>query len=146
METASLVGVWRLVSTRKRNLLTQAEEPWGRYTQGLLVYTPDLYMSSVMSVPGRAPFPDDDPRKVPAETQAKVYSGYMSYFGRFAVEGDSVAHFVEMSLFPNWIGTIQRRNARLSGKTLLLSTQPAEIDGAMRVYELLWHRAEDQPA
>lgn len=48
---------------------------------------------------------------------------------------------MELSLFPNWIGQVQQRIARLDGDTLHLSTyQPMLARGREVIAHLRWKR------
>ncbi len=52
-------------------------------------------------------------------------AGYLAYAGSYTLDGMTVTHHVEMSLFPNWIGTDQvRAIAILENGDLELSTPP----------------------
>ena len=46
-----------------------------------------------------------------------------------------------MSLFPNWVGTDQRRHVAFDGDQLTLSTPPMPFSGRTRVYRAVWRRA-----
>ena len=61
---------------------------------------------------------------------------------RYAYDGTDVVHTVEMSLYPNWVGTRQLRHVRLSddGNTLELSTDPLTLDGRRATQRLTWLR------
>jgi hypothetical protein len=48
----------------------------------------------------------------------------MAYCGRYEVHGDHVVHHIEQSLFPNWVGTSQKRFIELEGDRLTLTTDP----------------------
>jgi hypothetical protein len=41
--------------------------------------------------------------------------GFVAYGGRYSFSGDRVIHHVEMSLFPNWVGSDQERTVSLTG-------------------------------
>jgi Lipocalin-like domain len=49
-------------------------------------------------------------------------------------------HYVELSLFPNWVGTTQERFLDLEGSTLTLSTDPVLYAGQQRRAYLVWER------
>uniref|UniRef100_A0A1I7YD31 HTH gntR-type domain-containing protein n=1 Tax=Steinernema glaseri TaxID=37863 RepID=A0A1I7YD31_9BILA len=54
-----------------------------------------------------------------------------------------VTHFVDMSLYPDWVGVPQLRLARFTQDSLELSTRdPVMVAGTLGVGTLLWHRAE----
>ena len=50
-------------------------------------------------------------------------------------------HHVELSLFPNWVGTDQQRSVELSGDRLILS-QPLLLAGTQQVPRLVWERVD----
>jgi hypothetical protein len=51
-----------------------------------------------------------------------------------------VAHDIELSLVPSWVGRRQQRFARLEGDTLELSGQPILLLGETRTACLTWRR------
>ena len=69
----------------------------------------------------------------------------MAYSGRYRVEGDDVVHTVEMSLYPDWNGTEQRRHVRLDDARLrlTLSTDPTPAGEATQRHRLDWERVTD---
>ena len=70
------------------------------------------------------------------EEYLAAVAGYMSYSGRYAVEGDAVIHEISVSLFPNWIGKKQKRFFRCDGDLLVLRTSSLLTDGEMQQAEL----------
>jgi hypothetical protein len=59
-----------------------------------------------------------------------------------------VIHEVEVSLFPNWIGTVQIREMEWApndrgGQDLLLSAQSTSRKGEIVTNRLIWRRLED---
>lgn len=57
-------------------------------------------------------------------------------------------HEVEVSLFPNWIGTVQIREMEWApndrgGQDLLLSAQSTSRKGEIVTNRLIWRRLED---
>ena len=47
------------------------------------------------------------------DTRARAaFATFIAYGGRYEVTGDTVAHHVETSLFPNWVGTRQAAAGR----------------------------------
>jgi hypothetical protein len=41
--------------------------------------------------------------------------GFVACAGRYTFHGDPVVHHVELSLFPNWVGSDQERSVQLAG-------------------------------
>ncbi len=133
-----LVGVWRLVSFETRGPGNAVRYPFGRDAAGLLVYTATGHMSGQLMRRGRTVF---DSSTITGGSDAEVSSaarGYVAYAGTYDVDDAQgvVTHHVTMSLFPNLVGTDQRRALSLEGDTLELRTPPE--DG--RTMILRWER------
>jgi Lipocalin-like domain len=47
---------------------------------------------------------------------------------------------VELSLFPNWVGSDQERLVELRGNRLRLSTRPVLLGGVQQTAHLIWER------
>jgi hypothetical protein len=55
-----LVGAWELTSFIERDIATGVENhPFGKHPQGLILYTPDGYVSAQLQRPERPPFADE---------------------------------------------------------------------------------------
>lgn len=115
---------------------------------GLLTYSSDGTMVAVMGRGGRPPFASDDVTGGTVEERAAAFASCIAYGGSFQVDGDQVTHRVEVSLFPNWIGTEQRRRWEVSadGELLTLTSPPLVLGGATRVQRLVWKRRGAQPS
>jgi len=139
---SALVGAWHLQSYQALGLDgTDLLEPLGDHPEGIIMYTPDGYMSATMMNPDRPPFSVSDPHQAPDDELAAAAGGYMSYAGPFTVDGDVVAHHVEVSLMPNWIDGVQYRRAELDDSTLVLRpTEPIRMGGKLRNATLVWQR------
>ena len=117
--------------------------PMGDAPTGLLAYTDGGTMVALMSPADRSrPFGSDDLTGGTPGEQASAFSTFVAYAGRYRVEGDTIIHTVETSLFPNWVGTVQRRRWTLSddGGTLTLESPPIALRGVTRRQLLTWAR------
>ena len=144
MLRTNLVGAWTLQSYQSTAVDgSDVSYPLGADAQGIIMYTPDGYMSAQLMRAGRTPFDRPDPHLAHDNELAAAASGYMSYGGPYTVENEGlIAHHVEVSLLPNWIGGIQYRSARLHGSQLELSPpKPLLIGGQLRIAKLTWRRA-----
>ena len=140
----SLVGDWRLRRWTSESDDGRTDLPLGEAPEGILVYTQGGTMITTIARSDRTPIASPDPlcggslpeRAATAET-------FIAYSGRFSYDGTDVTHTVEMSLYPNWVGTRQVRHVRLSadGDTLELSTDPFQLGGRRSVQRLTWVRA-----
>jgi hypothetical protein len=140
---ANLIGAWTLESYQSSSPDgSDVTYPLGVDARGIIMYTPDGYMSAQLMRADRTPFERDDPHHAPDNELAAAAGGYMSYGGPFSVVEDGlIAHHVEVSLLPNWIGGIQFRTAHLRDSHLELGPpEPIVIDGAPRNAKLVWRR------
>jgi hypothetical protein len=151
-----LIGAWKLVSyveepidppLRKGYGVTgdaAPDYPFGEDAQGIIMYTPDGFMSAQLSRRDRAPFASDDWSKGAPEEFATAASSYFAYTGPFHVDeaNQTLTHTMFISLFPNWTGQTQPRVARIDGDLLIITTEgPVESRGRMVKPCLRWKRA-----
>lgn len=143
---ARIVGTWSLIDYRR----TRGGDvifPFGTEPVGFLQYGADGRVSATLARADRPPLaaqPNPDWSGDPHEW-AKAAMTYVAYTGRYEVEGDRVAHFVDASLYPDWTGTTLTRWASLfeqDGETrlLLVTTPPDAPPGDSLVSHLLWRR------
>jgi hypothetical protein len=141
---ANLIGAWTLESYESRSLDgSNVIYPLGPDAQGIIMYTPDGYMSAQLMRADRTPFHRDDPHLARDEELVAAASGYLTYSGHYTIVNDGlIAHHVAVSLLPNWIGRIQYRLAHLHDSRLELSPpEPMLIHGERRNATLIWRRA-----
>ena len=53
-----------------------------------------------------------------------------------------IIHHLELSAFPNWVGTDQKRYFEFSGDRLTLKTPPLTLSGRDQVHRLIWKRLD----
>ena len=96
--------------------------PLGEDARGLILYTPDGYMSAQLMRVGRPAFASGD-WFVGTHQEFEKAAAYVAYSGRFHVDeaGGTVTHDVGLSFFPNWLGQAQIRSAELAGDVLRLT-------------------------
>ena len=141
-----LIGAWNLVSYVEKPVDGSAPfYPMGEKPEGMIMYTPDGYMSAQLMRPGRPPFASGDWfRGTEAEVRAEAM-GYIAYCGPFHTdeEKQTLTHSMTVSLFPNWLGQTQPRVVKIEGDTLHLSTaSPIRSGGKETSSYLIWKRAE----
>jgi len=140
MKEISLIGTWRLISFKSRTVDGQVTDPWGKNTVGYIMYNEDGYMSvSVMSA-NRSKFISGDMKGGTVEEKAAAAGTYISYCGKYEIQGDAIIHHIELSLFPNWVAVGQKRIFKLEDNKLSLSTSPALVDGVEQTFRLVWER------
>jgi hypothetical protein len=137
----SILGAWRLVAFTRRSAMRHTEDVFGPDPQGLLCYTADGGLSVVLSAADRITrFADDGFLSGTMAEKAAAYESYCSYAGRYTIDGDTITHHLDLSLFPNWRGSIQPRRWRFEEDCLVLTSQPIVADGQSWVYEARWRR------
>jgi lipocalin-like protein len=141
----ALVGAWRLVAWENRAADGQVTYPMGTDALGYLLYTADGRYSVTISRRGRAGFAAGDLLRATSEEQARAVEGFVAYAGRYRFHGDRVIHHVELSLFPNWVGSDQERWVELAGDRLTLSASPLLLAGKQQVPRLVWERVAPPP-
>ena len=70
---------------------------------------------------------------------------FLAYAGRYSFLGDRVIHHVELSLFPNWVGSDQERWVELVRDRLTLSASPVLLADNQQVARLVWERVDRPP-
>lgn len=140
MDGRDLLGTWKLRSYRLIGSRGRTRYPYGEDARGYILYGADGYMAvSIMSA-CRRPFAGSDILRRTTEEAAEATRTYLSYSGTFEVLPDRVIHHVELSLFPNWSGTVQERYYLLRGDELQLSTAPLLPETARPRAHLVWER------
>ncbi|MFG2359001.1 lipocalin-like domain-containing protein [Streptomyces sp. NPDC048521] len=138
-----LLGAWELVSYTATSTDGEVIHPLGPAPYGLIVYTPQGYMSAQLGRGDRTALRSARLEDASAEELARAAVGYLAYGGPFeVVDATTVEHHVTTSLFPNWIGRSQVRKVSFEGSLLKLAVAtPTRLWGAQRTAELTWRRA-----
>src|SRR5258707_9486382 len=114
---AKFVGVWKLISFEQRTTAGEVTYPMGRNPVGRLAYDASGHMTAQLMLPDRPKFQAPSKAGGAAEQKIAAFDGYVAYYGTYT--GDeahrTVIHHVEASLYPNWVGTEQRRFFEFKG-------------------------------
>lgn len=139
-----LVGTWRLLAWRRVAEDGTITYPLGEDAWGRLVYTPNGRMAVHIAAADRPRLETSDPPLGgDTEKRAAAYSTFLAYGGSYDLDGDTVVHRVEASLFPEWSGQVQRRPFTYENGELVLRTPPMEGAAGSVVNELAWAREAD---
>ncbi len=142
MNAPTVVGTWRLISWEASGPDGLAEHPMGERPEGLLVYGDDGTMMVLLGRSDRQRVSGNDVSGSGLEERAEAMRTFIAYGGRYEIQGSRVTHHVEMSLFPNWVGTRQVREVTFdeTGKVLRLTSPPLSVGGLPRSQQLTWER------
>ncbi len=137
MTAEKFVGTWKLISYEARFEDGRVEYPMGKDAVGRIIYTTEGYMSGhLMRKREEGEF---DINNVQSEVLNKI-TDHVSYTGRFEVRENTVVHFADISVFPNWVFSEQVRFFEFEGDKLKLSTGPLKINGETQFSHLIWER------
>ena len=141
-----LIGAWSLVSYEERPVDgSPSFFPMGTSPKGIIMYTPDGFMSAQLSKPDRKLFASGDWFKASDAEFRDEATSYIAYAGPFHVDEEKqhLTHSMFISLFPNWIDQTQPRVVRIEGDQLFLSTANPISSGGKTVNSYLaWRRAD----
>ena len=136
-----LIGTWRLVEWTLTLDGEPAAKPFGGVATGILMYTATGRMSATLMRTDRPELGSTTLASATVEQRAAAASGYLAYAGSYEVVDDEVHHHVEVSLFPDWVGGVQRRRVSWQdGDLVLSSVGTVTRDGKQAANRLRWRR------
>lgn len=139
-----LIGAWMLESYAEYPIDESAPfHPLGEDAKGIILYSPDGYMSAQVMRVGRPQFASGDwLRGTPDEYREAA--GYIAYAGRFQVDEEkrTLTHNMFVSFYPNWLGQTQLRTVELDDDLLILRPEkPIASAGKLVIPRIQWRRA-----
>ena len=136
-------GTWRLLSWKiKRANGDLTDSPLGPNALGCIMYDPGGQVSVAFMRPDRPNFASSHLTEATPEEIKSGFEGYISYCGSYEVNEQErfVIHRLQLSSFPNWVGTEQKRYFEFAGDRLTLRTPPLTFLGEAQVHSLIWQR------
>ena len=140
MKNDPLFGAWKLKSLETRASDGSVSYPWGKETLGYAVISPEGYFCVAIMNAERRRFSSNDIKGGSIEERADATDSYLSYAEPYIIENDKFRVKVEVSLFPNWIGTTQERNYKIEGKALSIVSAPTVAYGKEQRGHLIFER------
>jgi hypothetical protein len=139
-----LIGAWELIDVVEEPVDgSPARHPMGERPIGLILYTPDGYMSAQIMHRERAAVSGDWTDLTPEDYQREAMT-YFAYSGPYRVDEEKglLEHSMTVSLFPGWVGQTQPRGVEIDGDVLHLSTAAPTLSGGVVVMtHIRWRRA-----
>jgi hypothetical protein len=139
----TLYGTWRLLTWTREVVGTgERSDIFGTAPHGFITYTRDGRMSSIVVKENR--HKPTDLAKLTDIERAGLFTSMVAMAGAFTVDGNRVAHSIDISWNEAWTGTTQVRHFSIDGKRLTIRTDPAPspIDGKPSVATLIWEKVE----
>ena len=139
----AIVGTWTLVSYKHESFEGIIFYPMGPYALGRLIYTDRGYFSVMIMKADRRQFDVANVFDASAEEKLAASDGFIAYSGRYSFEDTKLVHQIDMSFFPNWIGTTHRGTAVLANDTLsITSAALSATAGAQDIAHIVWKKAD----
>lgn len=141
----TLLGYWNLIKFEAIADDGSVIYPYGKNVRGMLHYADNEIMSAQLGDAMRANFVEQDFRNAKPDEIIEAFRNYIAYFGKYSINENRkyIIHEIEMSLFPNWIGTRVKRNFELNGDILILSANKLDYDGVLRTPTLTWQKIKE---
>ena len=123
MNKNGLIGTWMFKSMVLKNDSGKTVHPYGKNLFGMLIYTPNGYMSALLMDPDRKKFASGDLKLGTQEEIKQAYERFDAYCGTYTVDEQksTITHHVKGAKFPNWVGTDQVRHFELKDDRLYIS-------------------------
>ncbi len=139
------IGTWRLVSAEARRPNGEViPYRYGAGSIGYIMYDATGHMAVQLMQPNRPKFASGNVDKGTPEEIKAAFDGYGGYFGTYEIHEDEgfVIHHVEGSLFPNNVGTDQKRFFEFSGDRLILKPPPQQAGNEQIAPHITWQRVK----
>lgn len=142
ISSPNLTGRWEVLSWEQAFDDGRRESPMGDQLNGFIQYTEDGGMACMIARAERPNFETGGQWNASNEEKARAYNSMLAYGGRYEIHGDVIHHMVDISMFPNWKGSVQKRQVTVNDDgTLTLSARLEEGTSQARTARLVWRRA-----
>lgn len=137
IQAEDLLGAWRLISWSLVYEDGRPDEyPVGRGAPGVLTYTPDGRMSTVLSRADRV-----KATPITMADKATAYEDTFAYAGSFEVRNGVVHHVIEIAHDPALVGNLVLRYGVIEDDRLTYKGSGADFSiGAKRYQKVIWQR------
>jgi hypothetical protein len=127
----ALIGVWRLREYSDVTEDTAARHPFGQDPDGLLIYTPDGFVSALLMARGRPNLSGNGFTEGTPDQYSAAGRSFIGYTGRYDVDEAKlvVTHRPTVAFVPNMIGSVQQRLVDLQGDVLVLTAEHVQAPG-----------------
>jgi len=138
-----IIGTWTLVSYKHESFEGIVFYPMGPYALGRLIYTDRGFFLVMIMKSNRRQFDVENLFEASAEEKLAASDGFIAYSGQYLFEDNKIVHQIDMSFFPNWIGTTQKSSAVLANDSLAITTAAlSSTSGTQDIAHILWKKAD----
>lgn len=140
---AALLGTWVLTDHAIEDAAGNVvERLFGDRPTGRLVYCGDGTVSVHLMSAGIRRLATHRVRGGTVQEKAAAYDGYLGYSGSWVLSGTTLVHHIDLSSFPNYVGTSQLRRIALIGDVLTLSSDPVQSEAGPVAAVATWRRPD----
>jgi len=142
----ALIGTWTLRSFTDISGDGPPRNPFGLRPEGLLIYTPDGFVSALLMTPGRPPLGGAGSTDGTPDQFKEAGSGFIGYSGRYEVDEmkSIVRHTPLVAFSSDMVGKSQQRLVELNGDVLILTAEHAQpVSPVVAKSQLEWVRVKD---
>jgi hypothetical protein len=127
----ALIGVWRLREYSDFTEGTASHYPFGEDPDGVLIYTPDGFVSALLMARGRPNLSGNGFTEGTPDQYTSAGKSFIGYTGRYDVDETRlvVTHRPTVAFVPNMIGSIQQRLVDLQEDVLVLTAEHVQVTG-----------------
>ena len=138
--SADLIGSWSLESYTDTVEGAGAVLPLGINPTGLLIYTPDGFMSAQLMSLDRSPLDVGDLKSSTQSDYQEKSDGFIGYSGEYQFDEvtATVSHIPSVSFVPALIGRRLKRQVKLDGDRLTLTVTTPQVGGNPVKSSLHW--------
>ncbi|WP_145553205.1 lipocalin-like domain-containing protein [Yersinia canariae] len=142
MVSHQFIGSWSLISQHFTLPDGSIHYPMGQQMSGRINYEKQGTMAAQLYCGGRLNFASEDWLQGSDDEIKNAFISALTYFGRYKIDEQqaTVTHFVEGSLFPNWVGSQQLRYYQFEENRLTLRTPPLQMNNSALVGVLIWEK------
>src|SRR5690606_8643786 len=140
MNRGTIKGRWSILAWEQLYDDGRVVSPMGTELEGFIEYS-DFGMFCVVAKKDRPTFTTGGQWNAEDAEKAAAYNSYLTYAGDYEVNGNTITHKVQHSIFPNWVGGSQQRTAELDNDVLSLTARLEEGTSEARTARLKWKRA-----
>lgn len=135
------IGTWTLVSIHYIGTDGKRIEPFGPGAAGMLYFDATGHFATQAMAANRRPFAASNRMLGTADENRATAQGVVAYFGTYSVDDTNhiLTLHIEMSSFPNWNGTDQKRTFVFEGDELRYTAANSTANPAESA-ELIWKR------
>lgn len=139
-----IIGSWKLLSYIEVPIDgIDSNFPVGKCPKGILIYSPDGYMSVQITADSSQFFVSEDRMIASNEELRNRLRSYIAFSGRYLVDNDAacVIYHIETSLFPNWEDSKVVRKLDFENDVLYQKTlEPISSNGQLVHAYMTWQK------